>query len=163
MKSLYESILDKTNKKVGAAKKNTNIFPPTLNDWKRKRKVYYIDYQCEMLINDYIYLVPDELFNNHRVNTQHLTKSDITTIRVVLDTRKTDEMCRVYLCNEDTLLDEGVFCEKLGAVFMSGINLEKIQRDVVEYFNRVFNDWELLKRTFEYLYYNRSNPIWNVK
>lgn len=150
MKTLYESILDNTKNKIDNVKDIIKITPPTSKDWKKDGKYeWYIDYNCKMLIDKYIDILPDALFDGKTsANYYNLKKEDITTIRCVINTHRHNERCRIELCKSDSLVGGGVVAIGL-EVYLNGFSTANAKKSVVEYFNRVFNDWDLLGRTFE--------------
>ena len=151
MKTLYESILDNTKDKVDATKETISCVPPTNKDWRKVDNYsWVIDYKCKPLIDKYIDIIPNALFDGTTsCNPFKIKRDDITTIRCVVKTKSGNQRCYVELCTDKTGDgDMGVvglgLCE-----YLNGCSVANAKKLVVEYFNRVFEDSDLLGRTFE--------------
>jgi hypothetical protein len=153
MKTLYESILDTTRNKVSDARSIASAVPPTSKDWKSEDRweCIYIDYRCPDLIKKYIDIIPNELFEKAKLNSNPhgVNKNDITTIRCIIGKHRPAH-CRVELCTDNTQFACGVQVTGLYG-YLNGVSVANAKKLVVEYFNRIVEDTDLLGRTFEHI------------
>lgn len=147
MKTLYESILSNTSDKVKDVKQ---IIPPTIKDWRQAdAHNWVIDYNCKPIIDEYIDMIPNEVFDGTtNCNPFKIKKSDITTIRCIINTSRGNQRCSVELCADNTG-DGDVGVDMVGlSAYLNGFSVSNAKKSVVEYFNRLFKDWDLMGRTF---------------
>ena len=137
MRTLKESLLDKTETKVGGIKSTLNPEPPKKKDWHRHgTKCWYIEYRCPNLIQNNIDKIDDTYFADKTQNPFGLKKEDLTTIRVlVLTDSKPCSTC-VELCADGSGVGYGV--DMLGASqYCNEFTVSTVKDKIIDFFQVV--------------------------
>ena len=146
MKTLKESLLDKTMDKVGGVKDSINPIAPKNKDWKSDgRHTKYIDYYCPELIQKYINLIDDDYFYgstnvSKQANPFRLKKESLTRIRCIINTSSRPCHTSVELCN-DTFDHVGMGVNILGASqYCNDDNVASAKKKIIQFFEQVQTD-----------------------
>jgi hypothetical protein len=137
MKTLYESLLDKTKDKVETAIQTVKELPPNMKDFKSYDKhTIYVDYECPTLIQKYINLLGELNFtagvDGDRQNPLRLKKSELTTLRVYVLKNSKPAYVAVELSRPGAEIGMGV--QIMGAhQYCNGETVPSAKKKIIEF------------------------------
>lgn len=172
MKTLYESILTNTQDKVVVAKEVIRNLPPTTKDWKKiDNRTWQLNYRCPNTIQEYINILPDDVFRITALNPSKLKKENITIIRCIVDSYMKSTSVEL-VCDDTPDNSHGVNLIGLDK-FLSGVSVTNAKKCTVEAVNRIHQEPELfgriLKHVVDSLYnlnkyqYCNETYIWDIR